>query len=438
MNINEILMRAGNWSALLVPSTPISVLDEVRNSLGFSGDLSAWDAADGHIVVLPVYERNTSLIEGRIDEATYVGRVTFLASTTDAGYTLSGSGLASWIGSPGVPAAWAAGTESKTNGTLDQWITTLLGATYANGITKGTIGNPGTFTGVWHASRIVEAIDSVTLALGAEWRINNDGTLDADVPTTLFTSPPEVMFAPGISGEVSGTVRGISDYTITSNLDASHLTNTVHVAGDGEGTGLNITTETSSKQVAYGYDGTTPIRLDQVVDDATLTTTKAREETAENLLDQYDVPRLSFSINVIEDRVRELFGPGDYLYVYDRRNGVYDTSQAQVLFRGQPTWPVTIRCQAMRYNVTDGHGVYLWRKQGSTSTFTDLTPYMVWPTRPAASLDLGASEIRDNVLIPAPTTPASTPAPVAPATPSGLPIRRQGRYAPAVYERANR
>lgn len=377
MIVTERLMRAGSFSLSLAPDTPDSVRSELREALGWTGSPgSSWNPVDGHIQVCPTWVPVDVMSDSL---ALYSGRFTDMH-----GVELSGVDIGSWMGTGGLPSDIRETALTNTTADLEDYVDDLI----RNGITKGTVTEPGgTYTSDWYLTSPIEMLDHVCNVLGAEWRINPDFTLDAAAADTLFASPPTVLVTDEPEGE-SGSVRGVTGRVDRPAISVRQLTSKVIVAPSGEGAGVTLQTATAGSTVAYGPGGSAAT-LEKLVD-APADTNTGGASVATSTLNLFKSPRFAFDVTVESDRLREHLEPGDELYVYDERSAVYDQSNT-LSFRGRYVFPVIVRVESMRWNVTKGHGVYLRRNSGSGATYTDLTQWVVWSS-PGASLEVGAGQ----------------------------------------------
>jgi hypothetical protein len=381
--ITERLMRAGSFQLDLTGDgdhgTPESILGELRSALGWSGNPAAWTPADGHIVVtaapVPAAAMSLSL-------ALYAGRLT----RQDGIRSFSGAGLASWLGAEGKPGTFAYSSGVAISGNLDTWLTSLTSGDRSNGLTKGTVTEPGgSYATTWRGSSTIEMLDHVCAAMGAEWRINPTGSIDAG--PSLFVSPPTVLVTREAAGESVTSPTGLVGTVVAPSIATDNLTSRVIVFGASSGTTIVEELATAGSTVARRLDGAAA-RLDRAVD-APSEPSAGASSIATATLALYSTPRFSFDVDVRGDRARQVIAPGDQIYVYDPVAGIIDTT-APVPSRGQTAFPVTVRVQRMTWGVTDGHGVYLRRHSGSAESWFDLTPYVRF-AEPGSRLEVGTS-----------------------------------------------
>lgn len=386
-------MRAGSFSFELVDSVPESVLAQLRGALGWSGS-TTWSPSDGHIVVTSVPVEETSLT---LAQSLYTGRLT----KQDGIRSFSGAGLASWLGADGVPSAMATsyinsgGTGVTTISgaqtlSLGNWISALV--TYSNGITAGTIKvDASTLTATWEWTSPIEMLDAVCAHYGVEWRINPVGTIDVNNAATLFRTGS--VFISELGGESEMSPRGLTGAALSPSIDSSERTSLAVVVGTQDQTTAVASAVVgrgtlAGGTVAYGVGGAAAT-LVRVVDAPQSVAAEALSQSA-TVVGSFDDPRFNFDVAVSSERTREYVAPGDTVYVWQPRAGIYATGTAME-FRGESVFPVSVRVQRITWPVVEGYGVYLYRRVASTITVTDLTPYVAWPAA-GANLEVGSAQ----------------------------------------------
>ena len=364
MRVNEILMRPGGWSLELTASAPQDIVKAIRAAIGtYDSTTETWSPVlDGQVVV---FDTDTD--------------VPTLASARYCGPVREQTGIRSFAG-PGV-AAYLQSDEglgqlrdtsvTRPAQTLSDWLDDLLPT---NGITKGTATNTGLSSlGMTHevpAGRR-EMLDAVCARMGAEWRINPNGTLDAAKTGTLFRSTPEVLVSDRPQGVGAG-LRGIKGNVTEPSINATGVTSKTIVYGKGEGDQIIIESVAKGSAVGKGLGGGTLVHeraINSPGDDA-----DASAALATATLALFSVPRSSYSIISSATYVRRAVAPGDNVWVSFPSAGIVGTNP--VTFRGESVYPQRARVQQLNWGVHKGHGVYLRRHNGTTETWLRLTPWV--------------------------------------------------------------
>ena len=368
MTVTQRLMSPGTFSLKLRDDTPFSII-------------SAIDRGD-HVVVLPT----------RLDPIGGFSDASLLAAATDGGYTgvltnqtsptdLAGHGLEWWMGTPKGYGVGTSGTQgllttavSQTAATLSTWVTALCPPS----LTVGTVTNTGlsTLSNAYQGLTRREALASVCMLLGAEYRINADGTIDAADPDLLFTSTPTVVVTRR-PGSAEPHITGINGSTIVTAVDVDDYFSKAVVVTKGTGAAATATTVSGS---AFGLDllGNT-VYVERYIDapdvSASLATLLGNAALAKFNTERRELTLRSSTYNITRD-VR----PGDTVWVYDQIAGLTDAAN-QVVYRGDLLTPLALRVMGLTWPVERGMGVYARRTTGAgTATWTDLSDYVVWET----------------------------------------------------------
>jgi hypothetical protein len=153
----------------------------------------------GHIVITP-QEMEPKLVGGPavLASARYTGVLLEKVRSTGQ-MTVSGAGMEWWLGDEEGKGDIYETAVSLSNSTLTAALTSLLPPS----ITKGTVGTMDvSYTGTHQWETPLEAVRTVTDALAAEFKLQPDGTLDADFNTVLYPTliSPTVMIVRHGSG----------------------------------------------------------------------------------------------------------------------------------------------------------------------------------------------------------------------------------------------
>ena len=353
--ITERLMKPGNWQCRLKDNTP----DEILEQINFLD----------HIVVLPAEVGNPS---GLSDTALLAASMyTGVFTSRPTRRELHGYGLAWWLGDDQGVGDVITTKISKTAATLSTWMTSLVPAS----LTVGTVTNTGlTLTQDYNYLSRREAIDHLCRSVGAQWRVNHNGTVDAASSATLFptTITPTLLVTkrPSSSG---GAFTSIEATKIEGPTDVENRTTDIYVADSlGYVTGAGI----------GSYD-------------LTLTGTNAQRSRLVNAPAASDVSILTSTLLGLYNTVTQgvvlatksyatplVAKPGDAIWVYDKAAGVHNdwnTSATKVLWDGEQIAPLKARVLSITHPFMAGYGVYIRHTTGvGTATWLDLTPYMLW------------------------------------------------------------
>ncbi len=365
MAVQKVLRKPGQWTVPLREDTPPALLGSL-----------AWF---GHIAVVPGAMNPAERGDELLDAARYTGVLTQL--TMGDNPSLSGSGMEFWLGDgDGKGAVIQAPGVTLTNATFPEAIRALLPAD--GSITEGTLytGITGTYDGTHKFQTNRYAIDYVCDLMGAEWRINGRGRLDAGPAASLFRTVPECVIVRKNTGLDAG-LRAIPG-KVDTTLDVSTYATDAVVVGQGLALG-------SADRTAKYFDiNGNPVLRTILVDESDDTLAANADARAEAALEQVTTVRRQARLSVDEFDIAGDFEPGDVVWVYDPAAGIADLAN-EVTFRGQALYPEAVRVTSVTFPVTKGHTVAFRAGDG---TWTDLTPWVKWE-----SASGGEVEVADKV-----------------------------------------
>ena len=350
--INEVLMAPGSFTVPLRDDAPYSLVVTA--------------ATFGHVVITDQWvEPGTFADATLLSMARYSGVV--LGRKYDNGMAeINGAGMAWWLGDETEGPI----LETKVTlaaDTLDDCLTGIL----PSAVTKGTVSNTGTnFTGQFQWDTSLQALRTVCAAVGAEWRVNPNGTLDAATASALFEyDVPKVVVLRDNWGSDPNYLGLPSDH-IRSIVDGRRYANKVHVLQDDlDGTFTsqgNDTTADSYLDIHGNALSRIALVTDSVVDSTSIATFMANELLERVVDEQQD-------IDTSQLHADSTFSVGDRFYCYDPPYFI-DTDN-EVAFRGDIIYPKKIRLLEASWALSPGMGVYY---RASDATYTDLTRYIRW------------------------------------------------------------
>lgn len=371
MPITERLMSLGDWSIQLDRSVPARVRDRL--------------AFHGHVIVTP-----QRVDHNRLSAASILNLARFTGVVLDRvnRRSLSGTGLAMWMGLENNVGDVLTTAVTKTAGTFQQWMTDLVPVTLTNGSLVGSA-PAGTLNYSAYLVTRRSAIDYVCAAFDAEWRVKANGTVDYGVAESLFRSTPQVIVMPGSQGR-SGLPRGLEVANLTANEDVERFSDQVYVIAQGEGPSTAIGHDAVIYVPSPPPRGVTgAFAYQTLVVSSPGTTTAQAGQLSTALLEQHRGERRGVQLSVRAFDVGRDVVPGDWIWVYDPENGLTDTAN-KVVYRGGQVSPVKLRALAFTWPVESGMGVYYRDRDGK---ITDLTDWVVWETGTDTQIEVGASAL---------------------------------------------
>ena len=332
MSVTEIKQAIGSWTLQLKPSTPRQVL----NALTFFG----------HIAILPGQVDPAQYGDNLLTAARYVG----VYRNRDASdkYRLKGSGMAFWLG------------DADDKGDVFETAVVLTGQSFANSIrallppggaiTEGNLYSvAGTYTGKHQWTTPREAITYVTDLFGAEWRVNNNGTLDAGPLSSLYvTTPKTLILRKGFGADLQ---RKVIPGDMSMESDIEDLTTRVVLLAEGEGSSIATGAANAAAPLYKDIHGN-PIKMTRLISESSTEAGNAAAR-AQVQLAKFVGTRRAVDLSTSAYDVKGDFVVGDYLDVYDPESGFVDTTR-EIYWEGQPINPMALRCVEMSWPIPGG------------------------------------------------------------------------------------
>lgn len=350
MTVTEVRQALGSWELRLRENVPRAVLDQLDYF--------------GHIAIIPNKVSPAEYGDNLLAAARYVG--VYRSRSSFDQYLLRGSGMAFWLG------------DEDNKGDVFESPVTLTAATFATSVnallppggavTAGVInGVAGTYTGEhrWQTSR--QSLDYVTDIFGAEWRVNNNATLDAGTISQLYVTDPKAIVLRRLSG--ADLKQRALPGRMEMGRDAEDFTTRVVLLGEGEGSQI-ATGEADIVANPYNDLHGNDIVMTRLVSESDTTASNA-DQRAQILLNHFSQERASVNLSTSVYDIKGDVAVGDYVNVWDPDTGFYDNNR-EVYWEGQPINPIALRVIEMTWPVPAGWTVAFRRGDG---TWLDLSPY---------------------------------------------------------------
>lgn len=361
MSVTQIKQALGSFEVKLYPTVPKYILNALKYL--------------GHIAVIEGRIEPAQYNDNILDAARYVGvyrnRVNDVDNRTHnvvGSYTLKGVGMAFWLGD-----------EDGKGHAIESPGITITGQTFANtirallpdSVDEGTLYSvAGTHSSkyIWQSPR--KAITYVTDTFGAEWRMNNDGTLDAGSVSQLYNPTPTAMLVKHQYGR--DIALAAYEGKIDSAEDIEDFTTRVVLLAEGEGDSIatassDINPTLNPYKDIFGQ----PVVLTRLISESSTAAGNAQTR-ADIALAEFDSTRRSIRLATSEYIVAGTLKVGEYIYVFDPDTGLVDPA-TEVYFRGKRIYPVKFRCVEMTWPITEGMTVAYRDPDG---VWTDLTDWV--------------------------------------------------------------
>jgi hypothetical protein len=361
-------MAAGDFTVPLREETPQPVLDALRDGLF------------GHVVVTPAWVDGRILTRAQLlSIARYTGVVRGVA---DNGRSVSGAGLAIWLGDEGDKGKLTQSATNTTNTFANWWISWAING-FLNGLTTGSLETLGSFKLERMPGVSIRVLaDELCRRANAEWRVNPSGTIDAGTLTHLYPSftTPTVVLTEG-PGSRDVNVRGLPT-VFDASADVEDYSTAVHVHYNNATAMVAVSSGVTPPKRLDGAD----VIMERVVEASDVTASGEATEigTAEAALTANTRRQVTIGSDVYD--IAGSVRPGDSVYLYSPAAGYVGSTQLP--YRGQTITPATRRVYAVSWPLQRGMGVYLLPPVASP-TPVDLTQW-IEPEDGASTLEVGA------------------------------------------------
>lgn len=353
MSVTQVKQSVGSWSVRLRGNIPDRILMALEPF--------------GHVVIIPGSVNVQEYGDNLLEFARYVG-VYRTKSNSETGTVISGVGLETWLGDENS-AGDVFETPLELNGV--GFGTAIAAALPPNGaITAGTFGSiPGNYTGrhQWVTSR--QVLDYITSIYGAEWRVNNDGTLDAGTVAQLYAVTPRAILV--AKNDASDLRYRALPGNATMALESAGYATRVVVLGEGEGDTIQVGTA-DAPSVPYKDLHGNDVVITRVVSESFTqpTNVDARAQLILNEFGEPQAPSVNLSTSAYD--VKGEVVVGDYIFVYNPTNGFEDTANEET-WNGEIIHPVKLRVVELSWPIRDGWTVAF---RDGAGVWTDLSPYV--------------------------------------------------------------
>lgn len=351
------------WDLILRTDTP----DKIRNLL----------VERGHIMITeewvdPRRQSDTTMKALSI----YTGRllrVTQGRAAQDTPMLISGDHLTGWLGDADGRGEVITVTKSYIAEPWDDFITDILPASIVPGVVTT---NPTAVSADYFAMSRRSAIDHAAEGSGAEYRVNNDGTIDSGVQADLYVTTPTVMLLrKGVGYDPSIQARSSPD--IETVVDAAQWVSELHIAGSGDfaGGGDSIIIGTADladiakanpyKDIHGNADATAVLVQDPI------SFADQGDARAQTLLGPASDLKETITLDADDYDIDGDFEPGDTVFAYDPPLFKNNTNKQR--YGGQWVSPKAIRVFGVAFPFKRGMGAYYRDLNG---VLTDFTQYV--------------------------------------------------------------
>ena len=240
-----------------------------------------------------------------------------------------------------------------------------------------------TYTGSHYMESAYKTLKTICTTLDAEFKIQNDGTVDVGPPTSLFTghgnSTPTGIIVRRLSGP-DPEITGYSGIDLTTEFNAEDFVSRVELIASNYGAEINLG-QADEKDVPYKDLHGNALERIQILSENDIPDSM-RDIRAEAYLNEYNKIQKTLNVGLENYDVSGDIETGDVIYVYDPDVGFEDTtadatlenrSRHEVTYQGQILHPIKIRVMGLSFPIVDTMGVFYRDGDGN---YTDLTDYV--------------------------------------------------------------
>ena len=240
-----------------------------------------------------------------------------------------------------------------------------------------------TYTGSHYMESAYKTLKTVCTTLDAEFKIQNDGTIDVGPSSSLFTghgnSTPTGIIVRRLSGP-DPEITGYSGIDLTTEFNAEDFVSRVELIASNYGAEINLGQADEKNNPYKDLHGNELERI-QILSENDIPDSM-RDIRAEAYLNEYNKIQKTLNVGLENYDVSGDIVTGDVIFVYDPDVGFEDTttdatlenrSRHEVTYQGQTLHPIKIRVMGLSFPIVDTMGVFYRDGDGN---YTDLTDYV--------------------------------------------------------------
>ena len=405
--ISEQFMQLGRWDLRLSPDTPMTIrqLIDEGDQIVITPTRAPFSDYPGYGGYVTANDDYVAVITSIVACARFRGPVLEIA---DGKLSLSGHGLLWYIGNSDGNGPWtrtATGAPPSYSVTPRTWAQHLTfvdsppdhssydawgGLIKQSGVSlpSGTYPDASTTTDDL-PKNVLQRLLALAKFLDVEFYVAPDRGFHHGGIGALFQTTPQVILQAGREGRDLDLI-GLRLVELSKSSDWWKKVYGAYVVYTGGGAWGASDDETGD--IHWDADGANQFyekweETSDLVD---------ASPVAASILDEIGDPHQVVTATVDTYDPGRWMRPGDYLWVYDPVNEVYDNGQATT-YQGQHVTPAKLRLHGMDWSVRQGMGVYLIERNhgpypggtGELPAVLDLTDYVEFEDAPCR-LDLGA------------------------------------------------
>jgi hypothetical protein len=368
MAVNEVLRALGGWGAQFSPDIP----KDVWESLSYYG----------HIAIHPGPVDHRVAGDSLLQSARYVGVLRKKSDRNAEMLELGGPGMAMWLGDEEGKGSVIESVLSISAQPFGAAIRLILPPATSAILEGSYFTVPGTFTGSFQWVSQREALTYLTDTMGADWKVLGTGVLNAGPEGSLFVTTPKTLVVRNDAG-LDMALRGFPGAMATEQDVEDFSTRVVLLADNGSGSVATAAQDISPALNPYKDIHGATVKMTRLIQESSTDFTNAPAR-AQLQLNRFTSTRDAITLSTEEYDVRGDVEVGDYIWVYDPAQGVFDFAN-EVMFRNQRLNPMKLRLTELSWPIK--YGMYIHYRDPN-GAWIDLTSYLI-PETGDTSLTVG-------------------------------------------------
>lgn len=357
MAVNEVLRALGGWGVQFRSDIP----KHVWESLSYYG----------HVAIHPGPVDHRVAGDSLLQSARYVGVVRKKSDRNAEVLELGGPGMAMWLGDEEGKGSVIESVLSISAQPFDAAIRLILPPASSHILEGNYFAVAGTFSGSFQWVSQREALTYLTDTMGADWKVLGTGRLQAGPASSLFVTTPKTLVVRNDAG-LDMALRGFPGDMSTEQDVEDFSTRVVLLVDNGSGSVATASQNINPALNPYKDIFGTTIRMTRLIQESSTDFTNAPAR-AQLQLNRFSGTRDAISLSTDEYDVRGDIEVGDYLWVYDPAQGIFDFAN-EVIFRNQRINPMKLRLTELSWPIE--YGMYVHYRD-LLGVWTDLTPYLI-------------------------------------------------------------
>lgn len=319
--------------------------------------------------------------------SSYTGRIMEIVGgqALDTPLILAGDHITAWLGDANGRGRIFTTKRTYENTPWSEFVADVVGNPSSPKLLElGTLTNgPENVTADYFGVTPKVALDHAAAMCGAEYRVNNDGTIDSGRRDQLYRTeqnPKCLVVRKTIGFDLSDAAfRTRPSPNMESRVDASEWVRSVYLLSSGDFAGGSdelIIGQASISDIGMSNPYRTlfgdPDPTGIVIADPQVRVDQA-DDRATQLLTEHAIVNKAITLDLTEFDISDDFQVGDTVWVYDPPRLM--DPDAWLRYGGGFVHPTTLRITEASWSISENMGVYVRKRTGE---LIDVSPYVQW------------------------------------------------------------